>query len=98
VGRDGDNNSAQSHANAALGEEGVQTFNGTTNSFSGGLISYVKSLADLPQGFVIEITKQDCGSVGLIQRVHGFVKQRFDFRPIGSSGVHGCEFDRDLFA
>ena len=38
--------------------------------------------ANFAQGFVLEITEQHGGTVGFVERVHGFVEQRPDVRPV----------------
>ena len=55
-------------------------------------------MADFAQGFVLEVAEQDGGAVGVVERVHGFVEEGFDVRPVGGGGVHGVEFAGDLFA
>ena len=54
--------------------------------------------ADFAEGFVLEVAEQDGGAVGLVERGHGFVEQRFDVRPVGGGGVHGIHLGGDLFA
>ena len=54
--------------------------------------------ADFAEGFVLEVAEQDGGAVGVVERVHGFVEERFDVRPVGGGGVHGIHLGGDLFA
>ena len=55
-------------------------------------------MPDFAQGLVLEIAEQDGGTVGLVERVHGFIEQGFEVHPIGGGGVHGIHLRGDLFA
>ena len=65
-------------ATPRLGEEFAQSFDGAAHALLGGVIGAAEGGADFAQGFVLEIAEQDGGAVGVIERVHGFVEQRFD--------------------
>jgi hypothetical protein len=55
-------------------------------------------LTKFAEGFVLEVTQQDGSAVGVVERVHGFVEEWFDVRPVSGGGVHGIHLGGDLFA
>ena len=101
VGGDGGDQSAGADGDAAFGEEFAQAFDGAADALLRGVVAHAEGVADFAEGFVLEIAEQDGGAVGVVERVHGFVEQRFDVRPVGGGGVHGVqgvELGGDLFA
>ena len=93
-----DDEAARADGDAAFGEELAQAFDGAADAFPGGVFVRAERLADFAQGFVLEIAEQDGGAVGVLERLHGFVEEGFDVRPVGGGGVHGVQFAGDLFA
>ena len=63
-----------------------------------GVVGRAEGLADLAEGFVLEVTEQDGGAVGLIEGLHRFVEQGFDVCPVGGRGVQGIHLGGDFFA
>ncbi len=83
---------------AAFVEEFAQALDSAVDTLLRGIIGGAEGGADFTEGFVLEVAEQDGGAVGLVERVHGFVEQGFDVRPIGGGGVHGIHLGGDLFA
>ena len=98
VGGDHADESAGADGDAAFGEEVAQAFDGAADAFSGRVFVRPDHLADFAERFVLEVAEQDGGAIDVVERVHGFVEQGFDVRPVGGGGVHGVEFVGDLFA
>ena len=71
---------------------------GAAQALLRGVLARAEGGADFTEGFVLEVTQQDGGAVGIVERVHGFVEERFDVRPVGGGGVHGIHLRGDLFA
>ncbi|MGD0745659.1 MAG: hypothetical protein ABSA45_10940 [Verrucomicrobiota bacterium] len=57
-----------------------------------GIVSCPQCRADFAKGFILKIAEQDSGTVGIVQRVHGFVEQRLDLGPDrrDACGAFGC--------
>ena len=51
----------------------------------------------MPQGLVLEEAEQDGGAIGVVERLHGFIEQRFDARPVVGRIVHNTHLEGDLF-
>ena len=98
VSRDDDSQSARADRDAAFGKEFPQAFHGAANAFLRGIVGSAERGADFAEGFVLKITKQDGGAVGVVEFGHRFVEDRFNVCPIGGGGVHGIQLSGDLFA
>ena len=98
VGGDDDGESARADGNAAFGEEFAQAFHGAAHAFLRGIVGSAQGDANFAEGLLLEVAEQYGGAIGFIERSHGFVKQGFDMRPVGSGGVHGIQVGGDLLA
>ena len=98
VGGNQGGESARAHRELAFGAKFTQTIEGAADPFLSRVFARAQGLADFPQGFVLEIAEQNRGAVGFVQRVHGFIEQRFDVRPVGGGVVHVTHLEGDLFA
>jgi len=63
-----------------------------------GVFACAEGCAHFAEGFVLEIAEQDGCAIRVVERVHGFVEQGFDARPVVGGGVHGIHLGGDLFA
>ena len=89
---------ARADGHAAFGEEFPQAFHGAAHALLRGVIGRAERGADFAEGFVLKVTEQHGGTIGFVERGHGFVEQRFNVRPIVGGGVHGIHLGGDLFA
>ena len=94
---DNDDQSAGGDGDAAFGEEFTQSFNGAADPLLRGIVGCADGLADFAQGFIFEVAEQDGRAISFVERVHGFIKQRFNVLPIFGGGVDGIHFRGNLF-
>jgi len=81
-----------------FGEEFAQAFDGAADALLRGIVGRAEGLADFAQGLILEVAEEDGSAVAVVERVHGFVEQRFDLCPVGGGGVHGIHLRGNLFA
>ena len=76
----------------------AQALDGAADAFLSRVFARAQRLADFPQGFVLEVAEQNRRAVGVLKRVHGFIEQRLDVRPVGGGVIHVTHLEGDLFA
>jgi hypothetical protein len=97
IGGDDSDQGGCTNRDTASGKEFAHSFDGAADAFSGRLLVCSEGLADLKERLVLKVTEQHGGSLGFVERVHGFVNEGFDVCPIGSGSVYGGEFHSDFF-